>query len=430
MPVQSELFISPTISSLPLPGNTSNHKSEEMIDILSVYQKVSLAAPYFLVEPIALVLNFLILFILRQLELRARNLNARNGQQAIGRPHLRTFYFLRHLVFSDLLTCFVALPFDALEIYRLEFRRSDPYCVASKYVRFVALSTSFYILVVTSFERLWSLMFPLRPLSRNKVVYMTRGAWLAAFIINIPSLFLYRTKIEFVDDDDHYFVRVCAAEEGILGTFVRAHFGVTFLIPAIAISVLTTVMFSCIWKMSKKVAVKRSSQVGETSASEISDDVRSLAMLAATIAAGFWLCSSPAGFYYLVIAGTGRPKFPSSYLIERSMVIIANTSAAVNPVITILFYPPIKEKARYYLGLGTKRSYNMEQNNHRSSSNRVDLLNVKVRLSLQSVGCNLKNVSNEQKKEIKEGNRKCDGPDKDTSVTTNHEETTETSVPQ
>ena len=184
-----------TMANTTLAENHSHISREEIIDILSTFQKIGFAVPYFIIEPLALVLNFLTLYILWKREKQARRLNAAaQGQHNMVRPQLRSYYFLRHLVFSDLLTCFVAVPFDALEIYRLEFRRSREYCAISKYVRFVAISTSFYLLVVINFERFWSVTFPFRPLSRNKIVYLTCGAWLTAFLINIPSLFFISIK--------------------------------------------------------------------------------------------------------------------------------------------------------------------------------------------------------------------------------------------
>ena len=201
------------MTNTTLAENHGNASRVELIDILSTFQKISLAVPYFVIEPVALVLNFLTLYILWKREKQARRQNAAaHGQPNMARPQLRSYYFLRHLVFSDLLTCFVAIPFDALEIYRLE------YCAISKYVRFVAISTSFYLLVVINFERFWSVTFPFRPLSGNKIVYLTRGAWLAAFLINIPSLFLYRSQVEYLYDT-RYFVKVCLAEKGLLGSF-------------------------------------------------------------------------------------------------------------------------------------------------------------------------------------------------------------------
>jgi len=88
---------------------------------------------------------------------------------------------------------------------------------------------------------------------------------------------------------------------------------------------------------------------------------RRIALSSLYITAAFWLCLSPARFYYLITAGKGRPKFPTSYLIGRSIAIIANSSAVVNPIVTILCFPQIKESAKRYLGLGTKESYSTTQ---------------------------------------------------------------------
>ena len=187
-------------------GHHGNASRVELIDILSTFQKISLAVPYFVIEPVALVLNFLTLYILWKREKQARRQNAvAHGQPNMARPQLRSYYFLRHLVFSDLLTCFVAIPFDALEIYRLEFRRSREYCAISKYVRFVAISSSFYLLVVINFERFWSVTFPFRPLSCNKIVYLTRGGLAGcvsgkhsfAFLVSVKSRVLVRQRALF-----------------------------------------------------------------------------------------------------------------------------------------------------------------------------------------------------------------------------------------
>ena len=183
-------------SNATLYDDHGNNSREELIYI----QTVSLAGLYFIIEPLALFLNFWSLSNIRKKEAQSCRRNPRvNGRErGMARPRCRSYYFLLHLIFSDLLTCFVAIPFDALGIYHLEFRRFREYCAISKYVRFVAISTSFYILVVINFERFWSVTFPLRPLRHKMISYMTRGAWIAAFVINIPFLFLYRSKIEFM----------------------------------------------------------------------------------------------------------------------------------------------------------------------------------------------------------------------------------------
>lgn len=376
-----------TMTNTTPAGNHGNTSREELIDILSTFQKVSLAVPYFIIEPVALVLNFLTLYILWKREAQARKLNAAvHGQPQMVRPQQRSYYFLRHLVFSDLLTCFVAIPFDALEIYRLEFRRSREYCAVSKYVRFVAISTSFYVLIVINFERFWAVTFPLRPLSRNKIVYMTRGAWLAAFLINIPSLFLYRSKVEDMYDNDRYYVRVCVAETGLRGSFARAYLGVTFLIPAIAIAVFSLITLNRILKINK-ANERRSPNVENAQADLEMKATRRVVFSSFYITAGFWLCSSPAGFYYLIISGLGRPEFPTSYLIGRSIVIIANSSAAVNPLITILCFPQIKESAKKYLGLGARESYSTTEAKIQATAEdkSVELVSVKIRSSLRRI---------------------------------------------
>lgn len=210
-------------NSTPLFGsNHSNATREELIDILTTCQKVSLAIPYIIIEPLALSLNFLALLIIWKQEKYARKVSKNPLCQRMLGSQLRTYYFLRHLVFSDLLTCFIAIPFDALEIYRLEFRRSHQYCAVSKYVRFVAMGTSFYILVVTIFERFWSLTFAFRRLSDKTVVYMIRGAWLLALVVNIPFFFLYHSRVEYMSDNHQYYVRVCIVEPGTKGQIALA----------------------------------------------------------------------------------------------------------------------------------------------------------------------------------------------------------------
>ena len=399
---RAEIFS--TMANTTPAGNHGNASREELIDILSTFQKVSLAVPYFIIEPVALVLNILTLYILWKQEAQARKLNtAVQGQPQMVRPQLRSYYFLRHLVFSDLLTCFVAIPFDALEIYRLEFRRSREYCAISKYVRFVAISTSFYVLVVINFERFWAVTFPLRPLSRNKVVYMTRGAWLAAFLINIPSLFLYRSKVENMYDNDRYYVRVCVAETGQRGSFARAYLGVSFLIPAIATAVFSLITLNRILKI-KRASERRTPNMENTQADLEMKMARRVAFSSFYITAGFWVCSCPAGLYYLIISGLGRPEFPISYLIGRSIVIIANSSAAVNPIITILCFPQIKESAKNYLRLGVRESYSITEAKEQAvtKDNSAELVSVKIRSSLRRMRYVLKKKEETSKSETLE----------------------------
>lgn len=386
-----------SIPTPPSPGIQSNTNREELIDILLTTQKISLAVPYFIIEPVALVLNFLLLAIICKREKHLRKVNANSPFQHLNRSHLRTYFFLRHLVYSDLLTCFVAIPFDALEIYRLEFRRSRQYCAASKYVRFVALCTSFYILVVTNFERFWSITFPFRLLSVRTVLYMIRGAWLAAFVINIPFLFLYHSRVEYMFDNDRYFVRVCVAEPDTKGKVARAYLGVAFLIPVIVIVVLSGLTMYRVVRVGKEYNQKSPKYV--TAQADSDRGIRRVALASFYITAGFCACASPAGFYYLIIAGIGRPEFPTSYLIGRSIVIVANASAAVNPIVTILCFPAIRERSKLFFGLGAKRSYNVRESVRRlneEDGNGVELLAVKIRSSFRKVrdiliGCSEEN---------------------------------------
>ena len=408
-----------TMTNTTPAGNHGNGSREELIDILSTFQKVSLAVPYIIILPVALFLNFLTLYILWKREAHMRKLNAAaQGHPQMVRPQQRSYYFLRHLIFSDLLTCFVAIPFDALEIYRLEFRRTREYCAVSKYVRFVAISTSFYILVVINFERFWAVTFPLRPLSRNVVVYMTRGAWFAAFLINVPSLFLYRSKVEDMFDNDRYYVKVCVADKGLRGSFARAYLGVTFLIPAITVAVFSLITLKRILKI-KKETIERSPNIENDQAESEMKVARRIALSSFYITAGFWLCSSPAGFYYLVISGLGRPSFPTSYLIGRSIVIIANSSAVVNPLVTILCFPKIKESAKKCLRLGTKASYSTTEANGQpatAENNNVELVSVKIRSSLRRMRYVLR----------KEGALKTEGLERNSGEPTALEERTVT----
>lgn len=152
----------------------------------------------------------------------------------------------------------------------------------------------------------------------------------------------------------------------------------------------------------------------EKSLSELEElkGLRNIVLSSFYITVGFWLCSSPVGFYYLIIAGIGRPEFPTSYLIGRSIVIIANLSAVVNPLVTILCFRPIKEGAREYLGLGTKKCYRITNlgAQTKDDKNHVELLAVTVRSSLRHVRYIL------QKREAEEKNLQRLG--KDTSEPT------------
>ena len=84
--------------------------------------------------------------------------------------------------------------------------------------------------------------------------------------------------------------------------------------------------------------------------------VRNIVVSSFYTTVGFWLCSSPVGFYCLIIAVINRLEFPTSYLINHSIVIIANFNAVVNPIVTILCFRSIKESAKEYLGLGNKKA--------------------------------------------------------------------------
>ena len=386
-------------------GNHSNTTREELIDILSTFQKVSLAVPYFIIEPVALILNFLILFIIWNREKHAREAS-QNVPQNMLRSQLRTYYFLRHLIFSDLLTCFVAIPMDAFEIYRLEFRRSHQYCAASKYVRLVAISTSFYILVVTNFERFWSLTFPFRKLSERAVVFMIRGAWLVVPVINIPFLFLFYSQIENIPDNRHY-VRVCVAEPGIKEKIALAYTGITLFIPAIVIAAFSGIIIYRVLQIGKAHAHNTNSPKDEHShADSPKVGIRSIALFSTYVTAGFWLCISPAGFYYIIIVANGRPEFPSSYLITLSLVVIINASAAVNPVVTLLCFQPIRDRAKRYLGLGVRKSYSTRKGINRATAeenNNVQLFSMKVRSSFRKMRYILKGTPAEN------GNGDLDG---------------------
>jgi len=217
-----------------------------------------------------------------------------------------------------------------------------------------------------------------------------------------------------LNDNRRYFVKVCLAEKGLLGSFARAYLGVNFIIPAIAIAVCSLITLYRILKI-EKTTNERGPDNGNLQVALEMKATRRIALSSLYISAAFWLCSSPAGFYYLIIAGTGLPEFPTSYLIGRSIVIIANSSAVVNPVVTILCFPQIKESAKRYLGLGTKESYSTTQAKCQvtSENNNVELITVTIRSSLRRIRYVL------QKKE-----EKSEGLEKDSSEPTALEELT------
>lgn len=381
-------------------GNHSNISRAELIDILSTFQKVSLSVPYFIVEPLALLLNFLTLFIIWNREKQMRRPSNTLRCQNTMRSQLRTYYFLRHLVFSDLLTCFFAIPIDTLEIYH---RRFHQYCAVLKYVRYVAHTTNFYMLVVTNFERFWSLTFPFRQLSATTVVYMIRGAWLTAFLFNIPSFFLFHSKVKYLRGND-YYARVCEAKSG-MGKAAFAYFGLTFSIPAIVVAALSMIIVYRVVRIEKE-SNRHSPQTEDSNSDSPNVNIRGVVLLSTYITAGFWLCISPAGIYFLTVAVIGLPQFPTSYLITRSLAIVVDAKAVVNPLITITCFPPIKERAKKYLGLGARESYSMKEGKNKANAEEthgVELLALRIRSSFRKVRFILKGTVIEDEKKRTEG---------------------------
>ena len=189
-------------------------------------------------------------------------------------------------------------------------------------------------------------------------------------------------------DNERYFVKVCVAEKGLLGSFARGHLGVSFFIPAIAILVFSSITVYRILKI-EKTPKERSPSNENLQAALQMNAARRIALSSSYITAAFWLCLSPARFYYVIVAGKGRLKFPTPYLIGRSIAIITNSSVVVNPVVTILCFPQIKESAKRYLGLGTKASYSPTQAKCQMTSecNNVELVTVKIRSSLRRIRC-------------------------------------------
>jgi len=56
MPDETDLT---TMTNVTLVRNHGNASREELNDILSSFQKIGFTVPYFIIEPLALVLNFL-----------------------------------------------------------------------------------------------------------------------------------------------------------------------------------------------------------------------------------------------------------------------------------------------------------------------------------------------------------------------------------
>ena len=213
-------------------------------------------------------------------------------------------------------------------------------------------------------------------------------------------------------DNERYFVKVCLAEKGLLGSFARAYLGVTFIIPAIAIAVFSLITLYRILKIERTTNERSPDNENLQMVLEMKA-ARRIALSSLYITAAFWLCLSPARLYYLITACKDRPDFPTSYLIGRSIAIIANSSAVVNPIVTILCFRQVKESAKRYLGLGTKESYSTTQAKCQVTSecNNVELVTVKIRSSLPTIRYDL------QKKE-----EKSEGLEKDFSEPTVLEE--------
>ena len=72
------------IANTTLAQNYSYSSREELIDILSTFQKIGFAVPYFIIEPLALVLNFLTLYILRKREDITQSTNGKQTAEAVN----------------------------------------------------------------------------------------------------------------------------------------------------------------------------------------------------------------------------------------------------------------------------------------------------------------------------------------------------------
>ncbi|KAF3689944.1 Isotocin receptor [Channa argus] len=106
----------------------------------------------------------------------------------------RTYYFMKHLSFADLVVAvFQVLPQLIWDI-TFRFYGPDFLCRLVKYLQVVGMFASTYMLVLMSIDRCLAICQPLRSLHKRKDRFCVIGSWMLSLIFSTPQVYIFSLK--------------------------------------------------------------------------------------------------------------------------------------------------------------------------------------------------------------------------------------------
>ena len=322
-------------SSLPvLDLNGTSYKRTEIFNSLSFSERISLVVSNAAIDLLGLILNFVVLLAVRNLtKYRARRTAyGRDVPVSHSRSQIITYYFIKQLVYSDLVTCLVGIPVQMADI-SLQIHRTRAMCASLKFFRVFIASTSFYLLAVINFERWWAISFPFRAFSLRRVRWLARAAWIFAFLLSVPILFLATSKEMKLNDSQYVFL--CSGDHSLY----RINICMIFFFP-----LLTTVVFAVLTVF----RLRASKTTGL-----VTKAAHAAARFAINISMSSFLSCCPIILYIAVNHTHGMPSTIRFFALPVCGSVL-NMNAVVNPLLTVYTFEQIRGKVKQYLRMSTR----------------------------------------------------------------------------
>ncbi|KAJ8683833.1 hypothetical protein QAD02_019625 [Eretmocerus hayati] len=153
----------------------------------------------------------------------------------IRNVHMRTVtnIFIANLAFSDILLCFLGIPFTPLYTFMETWSFGGPMCYLLTYSQGVSIYISTFTLTSIAADRFHVILFPLRPRMKTETcVFIVVAIWIAALILTLP----YGLNMKFFTQDgiDYCEEEWTESDMRIFSTFTTTlQFVIPFLIIAI-----------------------------------------------------------------------------------------------------------------------------------------------------------------------------------------------------
>lgn len=207
--------------------------------------------------------------------------------------------FLLHLAISDLLVCVVCIPLTLwVNFYYPEEDKSGAsgVCKLTRFVQFLAPSSSICLLTIISIDRYYSLVRPLQAMKawlRPKVLITT--AWIYGGAIFLPTFYFAETEKVSSENQSFWYCRTIPNNTLPGFAYLLFLFIFGFGIQLITIIVLYSRVGKAVWSRERKIS--RTGTMSRANVASLDKTKRRVTQMLLTVVICFLLCWAPFVLY-------------------------------------------------------------------------------------------------------------------------------------